>query len=157
VRPRTRYHVAVPLAEESVPSQHKSQNDDSLSDTGQPKHDIGVQVTQVVSPDSTLTAFCQLASLRLGVQRCGISLVSRYQQYILAESARTTDLFDTTQFDDPEDSLCLGKCEVSPGPSTLSYFLSSRFKSVIGVGTSVRIQWPYHRRLIPKYRRASQY
>jgi hypothetical protein len=154
VRPRVRYHIAAPLAEESVSSQYKSQNGDSPNDSGR---DIGVQVTQVVSPDSTLTAFCQLAAIRLGVQRCGISLISRYQQYILAESTRTTNLSDTTQSDDPEDSLWLGMCEVSPGPSTLSYFLSSYFKSVNGMGISARIQWLCHRRLVPKYRHASQY
>jgi len=154
VRPRVRYHIATPLAEESVSSQYKSQNGDSPNDSGR---DIGVQVTQVVSPDSTLTAFCQLAAIRLGVQRCGISLISRYQQYILAESTRTTNLSDTTQSDDPEDSLWLGMCEVSPGPSTLSYFLSSYFKSVNGMGISARIQWLYHHRLVPKYRHASQY
>jgi hypothetical protein len=154
VRPRARYHVAIPPAEELVPSQYKSQNDDSPTDTG---HETGVRVTQAVSPDSTLSAFCQLAAVRLGVQRCGISLLSRHHQYIIAESTRTTNLFDTTQSDDPEDSLLLGVCEVSPRLSTLSHFPSSRFKSVNGMGTSVRIQWLYLRRSVPKYRRASQY
>ena len=64
-----------------------------------------------MSPDTTLTAFCQLAAIRLGVQRCGISLISRYQQYILAESTRTTNLADTTKSDDPDDALWLGMTE----------------------------------------------
>jgi hypothetical protein len=118
--------------------------------------DLGVQVTQVVSPDTTLTAFCQLAAIRLDVQRCGISLISRYQQYILAESTRTTNLADTTKSDDPEDSLWLGMTEVSPGASILHYFPYSSIESVNGMEISVRIQSLYHRRLVPKYRHASQ-
>ena len=68
-------------------------------------------MTPAVSPNATLTAFCQLAAIRLNVQRCGISLISRYQQYILAESTRTTILANTTKSDDPEDSLLLGMTE----------------------------------------------
>jgi hypothetical protein len=114
-----RYHVAAHVPEESFSSQHNSQNGDSHNEYSPPRHDLGVQVTQVVSPDTTLTAFCQLAALRLGVQRCGISLISRYQQYILAESTRTTNLEDTTKSDDSEDSLLLGMTEVSPGTDAL--------------------------------------
>jgi hypothetical protein len=113
--PCGRYHVAAPVAEESLSSQYSSQNGDSHAANSQLPRDLGIQVTQVISPDTTLTAFCQLAAIRLGVQRCGISLISRYQQYILAESTRTTNLADTTKYDDPEDSLWLGMTEVSQG------------------------------------------
>lgn len=42
--------------------------------------------------DSTLTAFCQLVAIRLGVQRAGVSLVDRDRQYVLAESTPSLDL-----------------------------------------------------------------
>lgn len=119
VQSRGRYHVAAHVIEESLSSLYSSQNGDAHNEHPQLGHDLGVQVTQVVSPDTTLTAFCQLAAIRLGVQRCGISLISRYQQYILAESTRTTNLNDTTKSDDPEDSLWMGMTEVSLGNWTL--------------------------------------
>ena len=42
--------------------------------------------------DTALAAFAQLGALRLGVQRCMISLVSKDQEIILAESTRTLSL-----------------------------------------------------------------
>jgi hypothetical protein len=113
--PCGRYHVPAPVAEESLSSRYNSQNEDSHTGHSQLPRDLGIQVTQVASPDTTLTAFCQLAAIQLGVQRCGISLIGRYQQYILAESTRTTNLAHTTKSDDPEDSLWLGMTEVSQG------------------------------------------
>ena len=111
VQSHARYHIAAAVAEEPLSSLYNCQHDDSWTAPEAATRDLGVQVTQVVSPDTTLTAFCQLAAIRLGVQRCGISLISRYQQYILAESTRTTNLADTTKSDNAEDSLWMGMTE----------------------------------------------
>jgi len=73
--------------------------------------DLQTQVPH--SPDGSLTAFCQLAALRLGVQRVGISLISQYHQYILAEATPTLDLADSTQAERPEDALWLGLIKVA--------------------------------------------
>ena len=43
-----------------------------------------VQGDQATSPETTLTAFCQLTAIRLGVQRVGISLISSHQQVDLS-------------------------------------------------------------------------
>lgn len=44
------------------------------------------------SSDSTLTALCQLTAIRLGAQRCMVSLLDENQQHILAEATPDTDL-----------------------------------------------------------------
>jgi hypothetical protein len=72
------------------------------------------ETNKISSPDTTLTALCQLAAIRLGVQRVGISLIARQAQYILAESTQTLNLQDTTKCDRPGDELWMGLTEVSP-------------------------------------------
>jgi hypothetical protein len=59
------------------------------------------------SPDTTLTAFAQLAALRLNVKRCLISLFDSTQQYIIAEATQTISL-QSDQVYDPGDDLWLG-------------------------------------------------
>ncbi|CAD0086939.1 unnamed protein product [Aureobasidium vineae] len=46
----------------------------------------------VGSDDTALAAFAQLGALRLKAQRCLISLVSKDEEWILAESTRTLSL-----------------------------------------------------------------
>jgi GAF domain-containing protein len=76
---------------------------------------IGVdKIDQISSPDTTLTALCQLAAIRLGVQRAGISLIARQAQYILAESTQTLNLRDTSTSDVSGDTLWMGLTQVSP-------------------------------------------
>lgn len=155
VQSRGRYHVAAHVIEESLSSLYSSQNGDAHNEHPQLGHDLGVQVTQVVSPDTTLTAFCQLAAIRLGVQRCGISLISRYQQYILAESTRTTNLNDTTKSDDPEDSLWMGMTEVSLGNWTLCTDVLLTFQKCERRGGLCENTVALPPALRPKYRLAS--
>ncbi|KAJ5416361.1 CheY-like superfamily [Penicillium cf. griseofulvum] len=64
-----------------------------------------------LSPDTALTAFCQLGVLRLKAQRALISLFGRNQQYILAEATQTLSLQDHTVEND-RDALWLGCCVV---------------------------------------------
>lgn len=51
----------------------------------------------------------------MGVQRAGVSLIALQTQYILAESTRTLNLYDTTRSDNAGDGLWLGLTEVSSG------------------------------------------
>ena len=70
--------------------------------------------SQLSSPHTTMTALCQLAAIRLGVQRAGISLIAQQTQYILAESTQTLNLRDTTRSEKAGDGLWMGLTEVSP-------------------------------------------
>ncbi|CAN8098210.1 unnamed protein product [Discula destructiva] len=59
------------------------------------------------SGDKTLTAFAQLATLRLNVRRAMISLVDSAQQYILAEATQTLSLVSDERYQ-PGDEIWLG-------------------------------------------------
>lgn len=59
------------------------------------------------SGDKTLTAFAQLATLRLNVRRAMVSLVDSTQQYILAEATQTLSLV-SDQRHMPGDEVWLG-------------------------------------------------
>ncbi|KAH8819213.1 histidine kinase-group I protein [Xylogone sp. PMI_703] len=78
--------------------------------------EIGLQDEQspkkTSSPDTALTAFCQLVAWRTGAQRSLISVIDGETQYLIAESTRTVDLVDNTQHA-PGDSLWLG-CTSAP-------------------------------------------
>ncbi|KAH7073526.1 hypothetical protein BKA63DRAFT_415498 [Paraphoma chrysanthemicola] len=57
--------------------------------------------------DRSLTAFAQLAALRLNTRRAMVSLIDSNRQYILAEATRTSSLFAPTA-ERPEDEVWLG-------------------------------------------------
>ena len=57
--------------------------------------------------DRSLTAFAQLAALRLDTRRCMVSLIDSHRQYILAEATRTVSLFSPSA-ERPEDEVWLG-------------------------------------------------
>ncbi|CAO2648430.1 Nn.00g076970.m01.CDS01 [Neocucurbitaria sp. VM-36] len=59
------------------------------------------------SRDRSLTAFAQLAALRLDARRAMVSLIDSHRQYILAEATRTLSLFSPTA-ELPEDEIWLG-------------------------------------------------
>ncbi|KAJ4369795.1 hypothetical protein N0V83_005559 [Neocucurbitaria cava] len=59
------------------------------------------------SRDRSLTAFAQLAALRLDARRAMVSLIDSHRQYILAEATRTLSLFSPTA-ESPEDEVWLG-------------------------------------------------
>ena len=66
------------------------------------------------SADTVLTAFAQLACLRLDTRRAIIVLSDRTHQYILAEATRTISLrSDTTH--EPGDALCWGETVLEKG------------------------------------------
>ena len=64
------------------------------------------------SRDKTLTAFAQLAALRLNVRRAMVSLLDSSHQYILAEATRTLSLVDDTRHAQ-HDELWLGNAVVA--------------------------------------------
>lgn len=66
----------------------------------------------LASRDTTLTAFAQLAALRLNVRRAMVSLIDSKHQYILAEATRTLSLVDDTRHAEG-DALWLGTTSVS--------------------------------------------
>lgn len=59
------------------------------------------------SRDRSLTAFAQLATLRLDTRRAMVSLIDSTRQYILAEATRTLSLFKPVA-EEPEDEVWLG-------------------------------------------------
>ncbi|KAG9588495.1 hypothetical protein KCU97_g8312, partial [Aureobasidium melanogenum] len=61
----------------------------------------------LASRDTTLTAFAQLAALRLNVRRAMVSLIDSKHQYILAEATKTLSLVDDTRHAEG-DALWLG-------------------------------------------------
>ncbi|KAM3069515.1 hypothetical protein ACMFMG_005621 [Clarireedia jacksonii] len=68
--------------------------------------------SKLSSPDTALTAFCQLVSWRLDAQRAMISLIDDGTQYFIAESTKSLDLEDSTKHN-PGDELWLGCTSVS--------------------------------------------
>ncbi|RFU31903.1 hypothetical protein B7463_g4415, partial [Scytalidium lignicola] len=58
---------------------------------------------KISSPDTALTAFCQLVAWRTGAQRSLISVIDGDTQYLIAESTKTLDLMDNTQHDRGDD------------------------------------------------------
>ncbi|KAI0202290.1 hypothetical protein F4808DRAFT_71649 [Astrocystis sublimbata] len=63
------------------------------------------------SPDATLTAFAQLAALRLNVKRGMVSLIETQTQIILAEATQTLSLVDETRHA-PGDHIWLGNVSI---------------------------------------------
>lgn len=90
--------------------------EDGVSTTGRPlllppNRDLNVKanviVSKVCSPDTALTAFCQLVTWRTGAQRAMISVIDSSNQYFIAESTKTLDLKDPTRHA-PGDDLWMG-------------------------------------------------
>ncbi|KAL1652334.1 hypothetical protein SLS58_000461 [Diplodia intermedia] len=64
------------------------------------------------SRDKALTAFAQLAALRLSVRRAMVSLIDAQQQYILAEATKTLSLVDDLRHG-PGDNIWLGQTVIA--------------------------------------------
>ncbi|ATZ47737.1 hypothetical protein BCIN_03g00460 [Botrytis cinerea B05.10] len=86
----------------------------SSTESGNPDLEVQSEVTstKISSPDTSLTAFCQLVSWRLEVQRAMISLIDDGTQYFIAESTKSLNLVDATKHK-PGDELWLGCTSVS--------------------------------------------
>ncbi|KAK8194964.1 uncharacterized protein BKA78DRAFT_293603 [Phyllosticta capitalensis] len=78
------------------------------------------------SRDKALTAFAQLATLRLNVRRCMISLVDSHQQYILAEATQTLSLIDDLRHR-PGDNIWLGQTVISRRDGVEEHLFGSKY------------------------------
>lgn len=78
------------------------------------------------SRDRSLTAFAQLATLRLNVRRCMVSLIDSHRQYILAEATQTVSLF-TTDAERPEDEVWLGNAILNRFDAVCHHTFSSTY------------------------------
>ena len=80
----------------------------------QPIPDISVPTrsnvasTPVAIPDTALTAFLQLITWRLSMQRAIISLVDKDHQFFIAESTKTGNLVDPSSYEEAGDQLWQG-------------------------------------------------
>ncbi|KAH7411899.1 hypothetical protein DE146DRAFT_603098 [Phaeosphaeria sp. MPI-PUGE-AT-0046c] len=75
--------------------------------------------------DRALTAFAQLAALRLDTRRCMVSLIDSTRQYILAEATRTVSLF-TPSAEHVEDEVWLGNAILNRFDAVCHHTFSSR-------------------------------
>ncbi|KAI5247531.1 hypothetical protein E4T43_02035 [Aureobasidium subglaciale] len=73
------------------------------------------------SPDKALTAFCQLAAIRLKMRRAMIFFFDSAYAYVLAEATRTLSLHDDVDFDDEQDALWLGATKIPRGFSVCEH------------------------------------
>ncbi|KAL2287134.1 hypothetical protein FJTKL_06135 [Diaporthe vaccinii] len=78
------------------------------------------------SGDKALTAFAQLAALRLGVRRSMISLIDSTQQYILTEATRTLSLL-SDQRHMPGDEVWLGNTIIKRGDAVCHHSFKSKY------------------------------
>ncbi|KAI3401475.1 hypothetical protein diail_10909 [Diaporthe ilicicola] len=79
-----------------------------------------------VSGDKALTAFAQLAALRLGVRRSMISLIDSTQQYILTEATRTLSLM-TDRRHVPGDEVWLGNTIIKRSDAVCHHSFKSKY------------------------------
>ena len=77
------------------------------SATSRPSTACGPETLILGSSNNTLTSFCQLAALRLDVERAMICVFDRDTQFILAEATKSVNLNDTSVHNQ-NDELWLG-------------------------------------------------
>jgi len=78
------------------------------------------------SRDRSLTAFAQLATLRLDTRRAMVSLIDSHHQYILAEATRTLSLFKPVA-EEPEDEVWLGNAILTKTDAVCYHTFSSTY------------------------------
>ncbi|KAF1917970.1 hypothetical protein BDU57DRAFT_472138 [Ampelomyces quisqualis] len=86
------------------------------------------------SRDRSLTAFAQLAALRLNTRRAMVSLIDSNCQYILAEATRTISLFAPSA-EQPEDDVWLGNAILKKDDAVCHHTLASRYAAKEENGT----------------------
>jgi hypothetical protein len=85
------------------------------------------------STDRALTAFAQLATLRLNVRRCLISLLDSKHQYVLTEATKTLSLSRHT-IDKDDDRIWLGKSILRRDDALCVHTLGSTYTATDGKG-----------------------
>lgn len=81
--------------------------DESIPDSSTPTR-ANVASTPVAIPDTALTAFLQLITWRLSMQRAIVSLVDKDHQFFIAESTKTGSLVDPSSYEEAGDQLWMG-------------------------------------------------
>ncbi|KAH5550629.1 hypothetical protein HBI25_190070 [Parastagonospora nodorum] len=76
--------------------------------------------------DRSLTAFAQLAALRLDTRRAMVSLIDSTRQYILAEATRTVSLLSTAA-ESPGDEVWLGNAILNKFDAVCHHTFTSRY------------------------------
>lgn len=79
-----------------------------------------------LSRDRSLTAFAQLAALRLNTRRAMVSLIDSKHQYILAEATRTLSLF-SPRAEKPEDEVWLGNAKLNKCDAVCHHTFTSTY------------------------------
>lgn len=87
------------------------------------------------SGDKTLTAFAQLAALRLQVRRAMVSLIDSSQQYILAEATKTLSLV-SDQRHKPGDEVWLGNTILKKTDAVCYHTFGQKYTAVGENGSS---------------------
>lgn len=72
------------------------------------KPPVARAITEPEPPDTVLTALAQLVAWRFNADRAMVSLIDRETQYFIAESTKTLQLDDPTQYEDPDDAIWAG-------------------------------------------------
>jgi hypothetical protein len=85
------------------------------------------------STDRALTAFAQLATLRLNVRRCLISLLDSRHQYVLTEATKTLSLSRHT-IDKDDDRVWLGKSVLRKDDALCVHVFGSTYTATDGNG-----------------------
>jgi signal transduction histidine kinase/GAF domain-containing protein len=89
--------------------------------------------------DRSLTAFAQLATLRLDTRRAMVSLIDANRQYILAEATRTLSLFAPAA-ERPEDEVWLGNAILNKYDAVCHHTFSSRYSAKEETGETLEAE-----------------
>lgn len=85
------------------PITDSSGGSNSGSSASRPATALGPEALVLGTSNNTLTAFAQLAALRLGVERAFICVLDRDRQFFLAEATRSVNLNDNTLHEAKDD------------------------------------------------------
>ncbi|KAJ5726307.1 uncharacterized protein N7483_007664 [Penicillium malachiteum] len=91
----------------NTPPNQDSSGDSNSSSTSRPATAVGPEGLVLGTSNNTLTAFAQLAALRLNVERAFICVLDRDKQYMLAEATKSLNLNDQS-LHDKQDQLWMG-------------------------------------------------
>jgi hypothetical protein len=92
-----------------------------------------------LSRDRSLTAFAQLAALRLNTRRAMVSLIDSDHQYILAEATRTLSLF-SPRAEKPEDEVWLGHAKLNKSDAVCYHTFTSTYTTKEDNGDTIEAE-----------------
>lgn len=101
------YALSEPARLREVHRYYQRPPDEPLPNSSVPTRS-NVASTPVAIPDTALTAFLQLITWRLSMQRAIVSLVDKDHQFFIAESTRTGHLVDPSSYEEAGDQLWMG-------------------------------------------------